>query len=827
MRRARLFMMAVAAWAAGLTPTQAYYHYNHYTPEGIIQEKFDLAALPNQTLTFYVAGAANLEYSPYDSLPAILNQIREAALVWNSDISGLRVAFGGTTDPQAIPQTTPHGLVVFEDVPPGWVAYTTRTVADPVSTPEGSFVPTVQGVVHLNRNLASAGPSYMDSFFGTVVHEIGHVLGLQHTFTSSAMSTVTRATVRLKPVEADDVAALATLYPNRSAARSLGSITGRVTAGGLPVHMASVVALTAGGPAISALTGPDGTYRIDWLPPDHYWVYVHPLPPNPDMQLPRDAAGQEVPPSGPFATLFYPGTRDPAQFATIEVRHGGVVEGIDFSVEPRASVPIHDVTTYGWTGTNYATPAYANSTKPWDVLAAVGTGLVEGDAAALGLEVHALGNSTLVYAFQQYEGALALYLAFPQFAAKGPRHLLFTLPDDAYVLPYGVILADRPAPEITSVLPNPDGTATVTGRGVDENTWIYFDGVPATVQVPFNPAEQESSALVVPPNRPYPQAAAVVAYNSDNQTSLATQANKPPLYFYSGGDPPFVTITPNALPAGTSGIVEVHGVNTHFADGEVSLGFGTGDVHARQIWVLSPTHLMANITTSANAPAGILPVTVMSGFELAAQPFGFQVQTPDPQKPSVALPVVNADPDHHAVLYPGATAIVRGVNLALAPDSAAVSLNDQPAEVLSAAADQLVFRVPLEARIGPAVLRVYNGADSAFPVMIQIEKAPPLLHSVLPPEGLAFDESHPARAGGVLILLMSNVELPEPGTPPGIQIDVGGTKMTPMAAAPAEAGSSVLLVQAILKTTAPGSHVPVTVSVNGGPPSNPLYITVQ
>lgn len=822
MRRA--LTATIVVWVAALTPATAYYHYNRYTPDGIIQEKFDLAALPNRTLTFFVAQTGELEYGPNDSLPAVLNQIRQAALAWNDPRSALQVAFGGLTERTA-PEGTPHGLVVFEDIPPGWVAYSTRTVSEPVSGPDGAFVPVTQGVVHLNRNLAERpGPSYMDAFFTTVVHEMGHVLGLQHTYTSGAMSTVTRATVRMKPVETDDAAALAVLYPNRPQLAKYGSIAGRVTADGLPVHMASVVALPPAGSPISTLTGPDGTYRIDHLPPGNYWIYVHPLPPNPDLQLPRNAAGEEVPPGPPFATLFYPGTRDPEQFATIEVTHGAAIDGIDFAVEQRESVPIHDIATYVWTGAGYSTPAYANTAAETEVLAAVGTGLVSGDAPVPGLDVRVLGGSAEVYSVLQFEGALALYLSFPQGEATGPRHILFTLPDDAYVLPAGVILSDRPAPAVTALAANPDGTVTVTGTGLNEGSRVYFDGVPGAVRVPFD--GETGSVVVMPPAGASEDAAAVAIYNPDGQTSLATQSNDPPLHLYGAAETPFVTVTPNVLPASDSAMVEVEGINTHFEQGQVTLGFGTSDVHTQDVWVLSPTRLIANVTTAGGAAEGASLLTVMSGFQVVTQPAGFLVQAPNPEKPSIRLPVLNAHPDHR-VIYAGAAVEILGRNLSLDPANTTVSLNDQPVEVLSATPERVYIMVPMEMPVGPAVLRLHNGAESANPVVVEIGTAPPQLNAVLSSSGTPLYAGSPARVGDVVNLVVAGVNLADLKSPSSLRVSVGCVEMRTVAVVPLSHQPGVLVAQAVVEPTTPGIQVPVTVSVDGGPQSNVFYIAVQ
>jgi hypothetical protein len=116
-------------------------------------------------------------------------------------------------------------------------------------------------------------------------HEIGHFFGLNHSGVIRAV--MYRAASDIHTLSYDDVAALSVLYPPACQSVATGSITGTVTrSSGAAIFGAHVFAesLSTSTPypasirksPIGALTQPDGSYRIDGVPPDSYVVVVEP-----------------------------------------------------------------------------------------------------------------------------------------------------------------------------------------------------------------------------------------------------------------------------------------------------------------------------------------------------------------------------------------------------------------------------------------------------------------------------------------------------------------------------------------------------------------------
>ncbi|MDW8352925.1 MAG: matrixin family metalloprotease [Bryobacterales bacterium] len=811
-----------------------HYHFLHYRsatgPFAPVPERFDLRSLPNRTVQFFVSSRGPEQMAPGDSLASLLSQLRLAAQTWSQvPTSELRLAFGGFSEP-GTPHNHPRIEVVFDELPPGLVALGGPTVrAEMTGEGEGAFVPILRSVVVLPKDLSSR-PSHSDAFFLTMVHEMGHALGLQHTQSSSVMSTyITRATTRAKPLAEDDIAGISSLYPNAEFALRFGAIRGRVTMNGVGVHLASVMALSPGGASVAALTDPDGYYHIAGIPPGRYYLYVHPLPPAlqpelgpDDIVLPTGPDGRRFPPGPLFQAQFYPGTGDLLRAAVIDVTAGGTREGLDFQVVPRGPLTLYGVSTYSFPGNVAVKPAFLNLNGPRNFLVASGQGLTVRGSVAPGLQASVMGGSAFVLpdGIRPYPPApdfLQVSFQFTPFSGIGPRHLIFTRDSELYVLPAGLNVVASPPPSIRTVSPlvlDRGRTAvSLAGSGFTEQTRILFDGLPATI-LAFD--KDAGTILVQPPQGAPGHRAIVTALNPDGQTSLFLDAPSPPVYTYAPADPPSISITPASLPSGSVAMVEIQGENTNFSQGQTLLGFGSTDVVARRTWVLSPNRLWANVWISPSARPGSVSPTAVTGFEIARQVNGFQIEParvgvpvpdPSPANPATGLPSI----------YSGGQALLRvsGFPANLRPEDLSLSLNEQAARVLRVSEEGILFEVPGGLPVGPTVARLRIGGILLPPFVVPIDLPPPVIVAVTKPDGVPVTTAEPAVPGQAIILAVFTLAAPgSTVSPDAVTVSVAGVPHRPTSVRLATTDPSVHFVEIVLSgDIKPGDSVPVTVRI--------------
>jgi hypothetical protein len=732
--RAMRLTLGLAATAIILsTPAQAYYHYVYYqtrsAPFTPIRAQFNLASLPNSTLNFFVADSGPGVYYPNDSFGSVLGTIKQALAAWNGvTSSSLRAGFGGL-ESQGQTADTPGVDVIFNDLPGVLGMASPNLPVNPqvVNGPNGPFVAITRSTVILQSNTNNPpGQSYLDSYFTTAVHEFGHAMGLQHTWTGAAMSqAVVRSTTRIDPIEPDDAAALSVLYGNQGWDANLGSISGVVTFNnGAAVNLASVVAISVNGVAVSALTNPDGSYLIQGIPPGSYQLYVHPLPPNAIVSngegvlLPSDLTGRSFPASQPFTTVFLSGTQDPNKTPTLQVQAGQTLSNTNFTVQPRSSVAMYDMVTYGYVGPSQTpvTPAYSNvSSGSLAIYAAPNTPPV-----ATPQSVTLLGVSK-AYNIQPISAGWYIYFNVPaDKQAAGERALVFNTANDMYVLPGGVNFTIKDPPAIASVSPNGDGTVTITGANLGSDSQVYFDGM----QAPG--ANNGSSITVTPPSGNSGQISIITVYNSDGQNSMFVQSSSPQTYTYpSVSAPQLGNVTPQSLAPGISSAIDITAANTNFVQGQVSVGFGTSDINVNGVWVLSPTHLLVNVTAAPSVMAGLSEITVISGLQVISQPFAFQLSPIGPMAAAtsqgtiaVAWPATNAVTG--GAIYPGSYASIYPAKGTQFPANMQLTLNGSPVAVQYSSQSQVNFLVPPGFPLGPALLTLSSGGNTVS-IVVEID----------------------------------------------------------------------------------------------------------
>jgi len=126
--------------------------------------------------------------------------------------------------------------------------------------------------IQIDTNTFTSGACDMQAL---VAHEIGHLLGLDHSAVISAVMYPYVGKIGAPSLDSDDRVAISSLYPRDTNGATL---QGHVSGDGGGIFAAQVVAMNdRGQPVATALTNANGDFEIDNVPAGAYRLYAEPL----------------------------------------------------------------------------------------------------------------------------------------------------------------------------------------------------------------------------------------------------------------------------------------------------------------------------------------------------------------------------------------------------------------------------------------------------------------------------------------------------------------------------------------------------------------------
>jgi uncharacterized protein (TIGR03437 family) len=623
----------------------------------------------------------------------------------------------------------------------------------------------------------------------------------------------------------------------------MGSVTGVVSLNGQGVNMAGVTALSTKGVAVSSITNPDGTYRIDGIPPGQYYVYVHPLPPAqqgesyPDNIVPpQDTLGNSFNANTGFGGQFLGGTTDWTQAPQVSVIAGASSDGVNFNVQRRTGPAVYDLVLYGFLGANQAAvqapPLQSGSRKELAFYASSTLNSSGYLQSAPGLSVSAIGGSAQVEGGSviPYTGN-APYLLMtvdtgPSVSSATPVALAVAVNNDLYVLPHAFAVVPSGLPAITGVTGSTDAqgnaTVTITGTNLGQGTRILFDGAVGNT----TGVNADGSLTVTAPPASAGYHAAVEALTPDGQTSSLTLGSTPPPGFTYGG-PGFqsVRVSPATVIAGTDTMIDIFGNNTNFVSGQTVVGFGSSDVTVKNVWVVSATWVRLNVSINAAGPATSTTVSVASGLQLTTVSAAFQITPAVPGQITMRTPILN-HATHLGGIPVGGIAEIHADGLPSSLTGWSLTIANQPVPVTLDPSGAILAMVPFGLVPGPAQVQLNSpGGANIPPVLLQVDPPAPTISSAVNGFGAQIDASHPVQAGSTITVMLGGLLDPLGNLPTisSVAVNFGGGDQSPLSITSTGASPSI---QVAIPQNTPSGAVQFTVRVDTRI-SSPYTVFVQ
>lgn len=290
---------------------------------------------PGQVITVALSPSLSVPQSNIKQGSDVLRAARRALAHW-SEAAGVEFRFIQTSDLSISPAAsggngislitiahTPENAAPFSG-PSGETAGRTRLFYDPLS----GLITEADIVLNPYQQFSTDGTFGTYDLEATLTHEVGHLLGLEHSAVVGAVMQPRQGRNGLfdlpaqtgRALSEDDRAGVRALYVGRAAAREFGSISGTITyASGAPAFGANVWAEDAETGMVVAgnITLSNGAYRIAGLPPSNYRVMVESL--NGPIY-----AGEIASQRGVYASLI---TQQPAPFRAEDVGEASVTAG--------------------------------------------------------------------------------------------------------------------------------------------------------------------------------------------------------------------------------------------------------------------------------------------------------------------------------------------------------------------------------------------------------------------------------------------------------------------------------------------------------------------